>query len=115
MTTQYDPLSGAPLGISPLASVWFANNAAVPPNKEMRRLRDMLDEAHIEWYDASGMGFCRTNDTGDYDWTFSAICGEHTCGEIELWTKTMIENKQNPTGLQTAEEAFALIREEMGA
>ena len=93
----------------------FANNAAVPPNKEMRRLRDMLDEAHIKWYDASGMGLCRTNDTGDYDWTFSAICGEHTYGTIELWTRTMMQNREYPIGLSTAEEAFELIREEVGA
>lgn len=91
--------------------------AQVPPNSEMLRLRDMLDGAGIEWRDDSDETMCRTNNASDcgWDWTFSAICGRYTYGAIELWTKTMVENKQDPIGLQTAEKAFALIREEVGA
>lgn len=84
------------------------------PNEEMLRLREMLDDAGIEWHDNTDEIMCRTSDTGDCGWTFSAICGERTCGVIELWTNTMIENKLDPIGLQTAEEAFELIREEVG-
>lgn len=88
--------------------------AQVPPNREMLRLRDMLDAAGIEWHDASDEIMCRTNDTGGCGWTFSAICGRHAYGTIELWTNTMLDNKLDPIGLSTAEEAFALIREEVG-
>ena len=86
----------------------------MPLNREMMRLRDMLDGAHIEWHDASDGIMCRTHDTEDDSWTFSAVCGYGAYGTIELWTKTMRENKQDPIGLNTAEEAFALIREEVG-
>ena len=87
-----------------------------PPNREMMRLRDMLDEARIEWHDDSDRFMCHTNDTGGNDWKkFSAICGRYAYGNIELWTDTMQENKLDPIGLDTAEEAFALIREEVEA
>ena len=86
----------------------------VPPNREMLRLRDMLDAAGIEWHDASDEIMCRTHDTEDDSWTFSAICGQHAYGEIELWTRTMKQDREDPIGLDTAEEAFALIREEVG-
>ena len=87
----------------------------LPPNREMMRLRDMLDAAGIEWHDDSDFLMCRTHDTAHRDWTFSAICGRYAYGTIELWTKTMRENKQDPIGLNTAEEAFELIRKEVGA
>lgn len=86
-----------------------------PPNREMLRLRDMLDAAGIEWHDASDGIMCRTHDTENDDWTFSAICGYGAYGTIELWTKTMKQNREDPIGLNTAEEAFALIRKEVGA
>lgn len=85
------------------------------PNAEMLRLRKMLDLAHIEWRDNSDEATCRTSDTGGNDWgKFSAICGRWAYGEIELWTRTMQESKLDPIGLSTAEEALALIREEVG-
>lgn len=89
--------------------------AQVPPNREMMRLRNMLDAAGIEWYDASDGIMCRTHDTLDDNWTFSAICGPHTYGEIELWTHSMKQNREDPIGLNTAEEAFAYIRAEVRA
>lgn len=89
------------------------------PNKEMVRLREMLDEAGIKWHDASGGYYCRTQGpSADIDdWQFSAVCGPHAYGEIELWTQTMRYTKPhalNPIGLDTAEDAFALIRQEVG-
>ena len=93
----------------------IADRTPTPPNREMLRLRDMLDGAGIEWHDNSDEIMCRTSDTGDCGWKkFSAICGRYAFGEIELWTNTMLDNKQDPIGLGTAEEAFALIREEVG-
>jgi len=87
----------------------------VEPNEETLRLRDMLDEAGIEWHGDRDV-FCHTNDADeDHNWTFSAICGYGAYGTIELWTRTMKQNKEEPIGLDTAEEAFALIREEVGA
>lgn len=87
----------------------------VEPNEEMLRLRDMLDGAGIEWHGHNDI-YCHTDDADeDRSWTFSAICGYGAYGTIELWTKTMCENKLGPIGLDTAEEAFALIREEVGA
>lgn len=89
---------------------------ALKPNAEMLRLRAMLDRAGVEWHDASDETMCRTSDTGGNDWgKFSAICGRYAYGNIELWTKTMQENKLDPIGLGTADEAFELIREEVGA
>ncbi len=116
-STPHDTASDASLRTDEFKELldYIADNIPQPVNLEMMRLRAMLDEAGIEWHDDSGMGLCRTNDTGDCGWTYSAICGEHTFGEIELWTNTMIENKLDPIGLQTAEEAFELIREEVGA
>lgn len=86
------------------------------PNREMVRLREMLDEAGIKWQDASSGFFCRTQGpSADVDdWQFSAVCGPHAYGEIELWTQTMRDAKQDPIGLSRAEEAFALIRAEVG-
>ena len=56
---------------------------------------------------------CRTSDTGGNDWKkFSAICGQYAYGEIELWTGSMQDRKQDPIGLDTAEEAFELIHKE---
>lgn len=87
----------------------------VRPNKEMIELRRMLDAAGIEWHDDSDGLFCRTNDVDeDFSWTFSATCGTCSYGTIELWTRTMRERKQDPIGLDTAEEAFELIRKEVG-
>ena len=88
------------------------------PNKEMARLREMLDEAGIKWHDASSGSFCRTQGPSkdDKQWQFSAVCGPHAYGEIELWTQTMRDAKPyalDPIGLDTAEEAFALIRAEV--
>ena len=86
----------------------------VEPNAEMLRLRTILDGAGIEWHDNSDEVMCRTSDTGGNDWKkFSAFCGRWAYGAIELWTGTMQENKQDPIGLDTAEEAFAMIQEEV--
>lgn len=86
----------------------------VPPNHEMLRLRDMLDGAGIEWHDNSDETMCRTQLFDGDTMVFSAICGYGAYGTIELWTRMMKQNRQDPIGLDTAEEAFALIREEVG-
>lgn len=88
--------------------------AQVPPNREMLRLRDMLDGAGIEWHDNTDEIMCRTQLFDGDEMVYSAICGRYAYGTIELWTNSMIENKLTPIGLQTAEDAFALIREEVG-
>ena len=89
--------------------------AQVPPNAEMLRLRDMLDGAGIPWEDNSDEIMCRTQLFDGDEMVYSAICGQHAYGEIELWTRTMKQDREDPIGLDTAEEAFALIREEVGA
>lgn len=89
--------------------------AQVPPNREMLRLRDMLDGAGIEWHDNSDRFMCRTQLFDGDEMVYSAICGRYAYGNIELWTDTMQENKLDPIGLQTAEDAFEMIREEVGA
>lgn len=81
---------------------------------EMLRLRAMLDEAGIKWYDDSDRYICRTQARSeDAKIDFSAIYGRSTYGNIELWTREMRENKLDPIGLNTAEEAFALIRRQV--
>lgn len=85
------------------------------PNAEMMRLRDMLDRAGIEWHDDSDGVFCRTAQLSDGEIVFSAVCGPYAYGNIELWTGTMLEAKEDPVGLATAAEAFELIRKEVGA
>lgn len=91
-----------------------ANTSPFPPNQEMMRLRDMLDGADIEWYDNSDETTCRTQLYDGDDMVYSAIYGQHTFGTIELWTRNARSCKLGPIGLNTAEEAFALIREEVG-
>ena len=81
---------------------------------EMLRLRAMLDGAGIEWHDNSDNFMIRTSDIDSSGWKeFSAICGPYAYGTIELWTREMVENKLDPIGLDTAEEAFALIRRQV--
>ena len=88
----------------------------IPPNREMVRLRQMLDGAGIEWEDNSDFIMCRTQGYGeDGEWDYSAIFGFGAYGEIELWTRDMKIRKEDPVGLGTAEEAFELIREQVGA
>lgn len=88
----------------------------IEPNAEMVRLRAMLDGAGIEWEDNSDCIMCRTQRRGeDEKLDFSAICGRYAYGAIELWTRNAISCKQDPVGLSTAEEAFELIRDEVGA
>ena len=90
----------------------------VQPNAEMLRLRDMLDADGIEWWDERDRHFCHTfvtrgEDIGE-DIAASCICGIHAYGAIEVWTRTMRIRKEDPVGVATAEEAFELIREEVG-
>ena len=92
----------------------FDVNAAIEPNDEMLRLRDMLDGAGIEWHDNSDCMFCRTQLFDGDEMVYSAVCGMSTYGNIELWTRNARSCKQDPIGLDTAEEAFGLIREEVG-
>jgi len=92
----------------------IADRTPVPPNREMLRLRDMLDSAGIEWHDNSDEIMCRTQLFDGDEMVYSAICGRHAYGNIELWTRNARSCKQDPIGLSTAEEAFALIREEVG-
>lgn len=87
------------------------------PNEEMRRLREMLDSAGIiEWHDSTDNVFCRTYGPSKKvgKWKYSAVCGDFAYGTIELWTQTMREKKLDPIGLDTAEEAFELIKQEVG-
>ena len=92
----------------------IADRTPTPPNREMLRLRDMLDGAGIEWHDASDEIMCRTQLFDGDEMVYSAICGRHAYGTIELWTRNARSCKQDSIGLNTAEEAFALIREEVG-
>lgn len=91
-----------------------ANTSSFPPNREMIRLRDMLDGADIEWHDNSDETTCRTQLYDGDDMVYSAIYGQDTFGTIELWTRNARSCKLGPIGLNTAEEAFVLIREEVG-
>ena len=85
-----------------------------PPSTEMMRLRDMLDVEGNAWHDNSDRIAYRTQLwDGDHN-VFSAIYGRYTYGEIELWTRSMQERKEDPIGLDTAEEAMELIRKEVG-
>ena len=93
----------------------IADRTPVPPNREMMRLRDMLDGAGIEWHDNSDEIMCRTQLFDGDAMVYSAICGRYTYGNIELWTRNARSCKLGPIGLDTAEEAFELIREEVGA
>ena len=81
---------------------------------EMIRLREMLDEEGVEWSDHSDGFFCRTQQFDGDEIVFSAACGLFACGTIELWTRKMIAAREDPVGLDTAEEAMRLIREEVG-
>lgn len=92
----------------------IADRTQVPPNREMMRLRDMLDAAGIEWHDNTDEIMCRTQLFDGDEMVYSAICGRYAYGNIELWTRNARSCKQDPIGLDTAEEAFALIREEVG-
>jgi len=88
----------------------------IEPNAEMVRLRQLLDEAGIGWHDNSDFVMCRTQaNDGDEILDFSAICGFGAYGVIELWTRDMRIRKEDPIGLQTAEEAYQMIREQVGA
>ena len=89
-------------------------NTPFPPNQEMMRLRAMLDDVGIEWHDNTDETTFRTQLYDGDDMVYSAICGRHTFGNIELWTRNARSCKLGPIGLDTAEEAFALIREEVG-
>ena len=86
----------------------------VEPNAEMLRLRALLDRASVEWHDNTDEVMCRTQLFDGDEMVYSAICGRYTYGNIELWTRNARSYKQDPIGLQNAEEAFALIREEVG-
>lgn len=91
------------------------SDAPIPPNRQMMRLRDMLDMEHIPWVDNSDELFCRTQQYDeDGEQVFSAICGYGAYGEIELWTRNARSCKLGPIGLGTAEEAMGLICEEVG-
>lgn len=81
---------------------------------EMTRLRDMLDDAGIDWEDNSDDLFLRTQSHEGGRMVFSAVCGVHAYGIIEVWTSSMRNNKEDPVGTLNAEEAFELIREEVG-
>ena len=85
----------------------------VKPNAEMTRLRALLDRAGVEWHDNSDEIMCRTQLFDGDEAVYSAICGPHAYGVIELWTRNARSCKLDPVGLGTAEEAFALIREEV--
>jgi hypothetical protein len=62
----------------------------IPPNRQMMRLRDMLDMEHIPWVDGSDELFCRTQQYDeDGEQVFSAVCSRCAYGEIELWTAGM--------------------------
>jgi len=91
------------------------NLMPVPPNDEMKRLRGMLDAAGIEWHDNTDGILCRTQRFDGDGMVYSAVCGMSTYGTIELWTRNARSCKQDPIGLDTAEEAFELICEEVGA
>lgn len=93
----------------------IADRTPTRPNHQMLRLRDMLDAAGIEWHDNSDEIMCRTQLYDGDEMVYSAICGRYAYGEIELWTRNARSCKQDPIGLSTAEKAFALIREEVGA
>ncbi len=97
-----------------LPTILIVDTSPFPPNQEMMRLRAMLDEAGIEWHDNSDETTCRTQLCDGDDMVYSAICGRHTFGNIELWTRNARSCKLGPIGLDTAEEALALIREEVG-
>jgi len=86
----------------------------VKPNAEMLRLRALLDRAGVEWHDNSDEGMCRTQLFDGDEMVYSAICGRYAYGTIELWTRNARSCKLDPIGLGTAEEALALIREEVG-
>lgn len=81
---------------------------------EMTRLRDMLDDAGIGWEDNSDELFIRTQSHEGRQMVFSAVCGVHAYGIIEVWTRSMQNDKEDPVGTLNAEEAFELIREEVG-
>lgn len=92
----------------------FDINATIGPNAEMARLRVLLDGAGIEWHDNSDCMMCRTQLFDGDEMVYSAVCGKYTYGTIELWTRNARSCKQDPIGLDTAEDAFELIREEVG-
>lgn len=85
----------------------------VPPNAEMTRLRAMLDGAGIEWDDNSDEIMCRTQRYDGDEMVFSAVNGEFAYGEIELWTRDMRIRKEDPVGLDSADDAFEMIREQV--
>lgn len=87
----------------------------IEPNAEMARLRTMLDGSGIEWEDNSDFVMCRTQEYDGDVMVFSAVCGEYAYGAIELWTRNMRAAKEDPIGLSTAEEAYQMIREQVGA
>ena len=87
----------------------------VEPNEEMERLRAMLNEEGIEWADTSDPLFCRTQQHDGDRLVFSAVSGAFAWGDIEVWTARMIDAKEDPLGVGTAEEAMVLIRETMEA
>lgn len=87
------------------------------PNKskfEMTRLRDMLDDAGITWEDKSDDLFLRTQSHEGRRMVFSAVCGVYAYGVIEVWTRSMQNDKNDPVGTLNAEEAFELICKEVG-
>lgn len=85
------------------------------PNGEMARLRTKLDVAGIGWADASDDLFCRTQAYDEDGIVFSAICGAYAYGNVEVWTRAMMARKEGPVGVGSADEAFEIIRREVGA
>ncbi len=94
------------------------------PNRQMIRLRMMLDAEGIPWHDDSDEKIVRTHSNGMMETamhyhnkvcmcaTFSVICGEFTYGApdgLEAW----MYDETDPCGYETAEEVMERIREAM--
>jgi len=72
-----------------------------------QELRDLLDEAGIEWHDNSDSLFARTQ--GEYNGReFSAIQGEHSYGGAKGYLEVRMDEEE-PIGWLTAKQARDLI------
>ena len=87
----------------------------VEANEQMNRLRNMLDDECIEWTDESNGTFCRAQNWMDDDtFLFSVVCGPYAYGTLEVWSSSMKDRGEDPIGVDTAEEALEIIKDEIG-
>lgn len=80
------------------------------PCAEFVKFRTLLDDAGIEWWDATDSCDYFTMHRTHGDW-FSVIYGNHSYGAKFGLLEAMVKGMKDVEGWLTAEEAFSLVKD----